>query len=85
MCPVELIDAIMPKTRDRPAFNRPVHIAVGLILDGYRDMLGLWVGPTGEEGAKQWLNMLTKRRNRGTRPAHCVLRRPHRTPARQSP
>ena len=46
MCPVELIDAIMPKTHDRPAFNRPVHIGVGLILDGYRDMLSLWVGPT---------------------------------------
>ena len=28
-------------------------------------MLGLWMGPTGGEGAKQWATMLTELRNRG--------------------
>jgi putative transposase len=28
-------------------------------------VLGMWVGPTGGEGAKQWMNMLTDLRNRG--------------------
>ncbi len=26
---------------------------------------GVWMGPTGGEGAKQWMNMLTELRNRG--------------------
>ncbi|GAB3622379.1 hypothetical protein GCM10027418_04610 [Mariniluteicoccus endophyticus] len=28
-------------------------------------MLGMWVGPSGGEGAKQWMNMLTDLKNRG--------------------
>jgi putative transposase len=38
---------------------------LGVKLDGERDVLGLWVGPTGGEGAKQWATMLTELRNRG--------------------
>ena len=34
-------------------------------MDGERDVLGLWLGPTGGEGAKQWMTMLTELRNRG--------------------
>jgi len=34
-------------------------------LDGERDVLGLWLGPTGGEGAKQWMSMLTDLKNRG--------------------
>ena len=33
--------------------------------DGERGVLGLWVGPSGGEGAKQWATMLTELRNRG--------------------
>ena len=33
--------------------NRPVYVAIGVDLDGERDVLGLWLGPTGGEGAKQ--------------------------------
>jgi hypothetical protein len=40
-------------------------VAMGINLDGERDVLGLWVGPTGGEGAKHWLAMLTELRNRG--------------------
>ena len=35
-------------------------------------MLGLWVGPTGGEGAKQWMTMLTELRNRGVADA-CIV------------
>ncbi len=40
-------------------------MAIGVNLDGERDVLGMWVGPTGGEGAKQWMTMLTELRNRG--------------------
>jgi len=63
--PVLLIDAIVLKVRDGQVTNRPVYVAVGITLDGQRDVLGLWVGPTGGEGAKQWMTMLTDLRNRG--------------------
>ena len=60
-----LIDAIVVKIRDGAVQNRPVYVAMGINLDGRRDVLGLWVGPTGGEGAKAWLVMLTELRNRG--------------------
>jgi transposase-like protein len=63
--PVLLIDAIVVKVRDAQVANRPVYVAIGVNLDGDRDVLGLWLGPTGGEGAKQWITMLTDLRNRG--------------------
>lgn len=63
--PVLLIDAIVIKVRDTQVANRPVYVAIGVNLDGERDVLGLWMGPSGGEGAKQWMNMLTELRNRG--------------------
>jgi transposase-like protein len=63
--PVVLIDAIVLKIRDGQVANRPVYVAMGITLDGQRDVLGMWVGPSGGEGAKQWMNMLTELRNRG--------------------
>ena len=63
--PVVLIDAIFIKVRDTQVKNRPVYVAIGVDLDGQRDVLGMWVGPTGGEGAKQWATMLTELRNRG--------------------
>jgi hypothetical protein len=45
--------------------NRPVYVAIGVNLDGERDVLGLWLGPSGGEGAKQWMSMLTELKNRG--------------------
>ena len=64
---VVLIDAIVVKVRDTRVANRPVYVAIGVNLDGERDVLGLWMGPTGGEGAKQWMTMLTELRNRGVR------------------
>ncbi len=70
--PVILIDAIVLKVREGTVANRPVYVAIGINVDGYRDVLGLWVGPSGGEGAKQWMNMLTDLRNRGILDA-CIV------------
>lgn len=63
--PVMLIDAIFVKIRDGSVANRPIYVAMGINTDGQRDVLGMWVGPTGGEGAKVWMGMLTELRNRG--------------------
>jgi len=70
--PVLLIDAIVLKIRDGQVTNRPVYVAMGITVEGERDVLGLWVGPTGGEGAKQWMTMLTELRNRGVADA-CIV------------
>jgi putative transposase len=63
--PVLLIDAINVKIRDGQVANRPVYVAMGVNMDGQRDVLGMWVGPSGGEGAKFWMAVLTELRNRG--------------------
>jgi transposase-like protein len=70
--PVLLIDAIVVKVRDSQVANRPVYVAIGVNLDGERDVLGLWGRPSGGEGAKQWMTMLTELRNRGVADALIV-------------
>ena len=62
--PVVFIDAIMVKIRDGQVANRPVYTAIGVTVDGQRDILGLWIG-SGGEGAKYWLGVLTEMKNRG--------------------
>lgn len=63
--PVLLIDAIVIKVRGAQVASRPVYVAIGVNLDGERDVLGLWLGPAGGEGAKAWATMLAELRNRG--------------------
>jgi transposase-like protein len=70
--PVVLIDAIVIKVRDSQVANRPVYVVIGVNLDGERDVLGLWLGPTGGEGAKQWMTMLSELKNRGVADALIV-------------
>jgi putative transposase len=60
------IDAIVVKIRDGQVANRPVYAAIGVTLDGGKDILGLWAG-TGGEGAKFWMSVLTDLRNRGVK------------------
>jgi putative transposase len=60
------LDAIMVKVRDGQVANRPVYAAIGVTLEGHKDILGLWAG-TGGEGAKFWMAVLTDLRNRGVR------------------
>jgi transposase-like protein len=62
--PVMFIDAIHVKIRDGAVANRPIYVALGVNLEGERDVLGLWVG-TGGEGAKHWLTVLSELKNRG--------------------
>jgi putative transposase len=60
------IDAIVVKVRDGQVANRPFYAAIGVTVDGRKDVLGLWAG-SGGEGAKFWMSVLTDLRNRGVR------------------
>jgi putative transposase len=66
------IDAIVVKIRDGQVANRPIYAAIGVSLDGERDILGLWAG-SGGEGAKFWMSVLTDLRNRGVRDTFFVV------------
>src|ERR1700761_489390 len=66
------IDAIVVKVRDGQVANRPFYAAIGVSLDGERDILGLWAG-TGGEGAKFWMAVLTDLRNRGVNDTFFVV------------
>jgi transposase-like protein len=39
------IDAIVVKVRDGQVANRPIYAAIGVSLEGERDILGLWPAP----------------------------------------
>jgi transposase-like protein len=60
------IDAIHVKVRDGQVANRPVYAAIGVTVDGHKDVLGLWMG-VGGEGAKFWMSVLIDLKNRGVR------------------
>ena len=66
--PVIFVDAIRVKIRDGNVVNRPIYLAMGVTVDGERDILGLWAGEHGDgEGAKFWLRVLAEIKNRGVR------------------
>ena len=68
------IDAIVVKIRDGQVANRPVYAAIGVTLEGERDILGLWAGNAGSgEGAKFWMAVLTDLRNRGVNDVFFVV------------
>jgi putative transposase len=46
--PVVFIDAINVKIRDGNVANRPIYTALGVTVDGTRDVLGLWAGEYGD-------------------------------------
>ena len=70
---VIFIDAINVKIREGQVANRPIYLALGVTVDGERDVLGLWAGEHGDgEGAKFWLRVLTEIKNRGVRDV-CLL------------
>jgi putative transposase len=66
------VDAIVVKIRDGQVANRPVYAAIGVTLDGEKDILGLWAG-TGGEGAKFWMSVLIDLKNRGVRDVFFVV------------
>jgi transposase-like protein len=62
--PIVYLDAIMVKvTEDRSVKTRACYLAVGVNLDGERELLGLWWQET--EGAKFWLAVLNDLHHRG--------------------
>ena len=68
--PVIFVDAIVVKIREGQVANRPIYVAIGVTVDGERDILGLWAGEGGE-GAKYWAHVLTEIKNRGV--ADCCI------------
>ncbi len=62
--PIVYLDALVVKMRDKGVVqNKSVYLAVGVGIDGERDVLGMWIQST--EGAKFWLSVLTELRQRG--------------------
>jgi putative transposase len=62
--PIVYLDALMVKMRDNGVVgNRAVYVALGITLEGRKDVLGLWTNAS--EGAKFWLQILTELKNRG--------------------
>src|ERR1700688_3233951 len=60
------LDALYVKMRyEGRVENRAVYVAIGVDLDGRKDVLGLWT--SANEGAKFWLGVLTELKNRGVR------------------
>jgi putative transposase len=60
------LDALFVKMRHEGRVeNRAVYVAIGVNLEGEKDVLGLWT--SGNEGAKFWLSVLTELRNRGVK------------------
>jgi putative transposase len=66
------IDAIVVKVRDGQVASRPVYAAIGVTVEGCKDVLGLWAG-TGGEGARFWMSVLTDLKNRGARDVFFVV------------
>ena len=60
------LDALQVKMRHEGRVeSRAVYIAVGIGLDGFKDVLGLWT--VDKEGSKAWLTFITEFRNRGVK------------------
>jgi putative transposase len=62
--PILYLDALYVKIRENGHVqNRAVYLAMGVRMDGSKEVLGLWT--SANEGAKFWLQVLTELRNRG--------------------
>jgi len=58
------LDALVVKMRSEGRVeNRAVYVAIGIDMEGRKDVLGLWT--SANEGAKFWLQVLTELKNRG--------------------
>lgn len=69
--PILFLDALYVKIRHEGRIeNRAVYVAIGINLEGRKEVLGLWT--SGNEGAKFWLAVLTELRNRGVKDVFVV-------------
>jgi putative transposase len=70
--PIVFVDGVRIKVRDSGVVtNKVAHLVVGIDVDGYKHVLGIWL-QAGGEGAKFWLNVFTELRNRGLKDALIV-------------
>ena len=64
--PIVYLDCLVVKIRqDKQVINKAVYLALGVNLEGQKELLGLWLSEN--EGAKFWLNVLTELQNRGVK------------------
>ena len=64
MYPVVFFDALRVKIReDAVVRNKAIYLALGVLADGTRDILGLWIENT--EGAKFWMKVFNDLKTRG--------------------
>jgi putative transposase len=66
--PIVYLDALVVKIRETGQVrNKAIYVVIGVNMQGNKEVLGLWAGPTGNlgEGAKFWLQVLTELKNRG--------------------
>ena len=64
--PIVYLDCIVVKIRqDKPVINKAVYLALGVNLEGHKELLGMWLSEN--EGAKFWFNVLTELQNRGVK------------------
>ena len=64
MYPVVFFDALRVKIReDAVVRNKAIYLALGVLPDGTRDILGLWIEST--EGAKFWMKVFNDLKTRG--------------------
>jgi putative transposase len=64
MYPVVMFDALRVKIRDEGVVgNKAVYLALGVLADGTRDILGIWIETT--EGAKFWMKVFNDLKVRG--------------------
>lgn len=62
--PILYFDALVVKSRqDGAVKNKSVYLALGINMDGEKELLGLWLSEN--EGAKFWLNIFNGLKNRG--------------------
>ena len=64
ICDPVFFDAIRVKVRDEGFVrNKAIYIALGILPDGTKEILGIWIEQT--EGAKFWLRVMNELKNRG--------------------
>jgi putative transposase len=61
--PIVYLDCIHVKVRDGSVRVTAVYLAIGINMNGEKEVLGLWMAQT--EGAKFWLQVITELKNRG--------------------
>ena len=64
--PIVYLDAMYFKVRSNGKIvNKAVYICLGYTMEGYKDILGIWVDES--EGAKFWLSICNDLKNRGVK------------------